>query len=102
MRFPRGTREAGLAVITAITIALLFAALGNNATVRGLETESLDLRFRLRGVRLPGPEVTVILVDDRSLAVLGRWPFTRRHFSTALRMLHDAGTKVIVFDILFA
>ena len=88
--------------MAALAVVLAFAVFADSAAVRGLETAALDLRFRLRGVRPPGPDTTVILVDDKSLAALGRWPFSRRYFAEALRRLDAAGAKVVVFDVLFA
>ncbi len=67
----------------------------------GLETGSLDLRFRLRGARPPGSETTIILVDDRSLESLGRWPLSRTLFARALEILRHSGAKVVAFDLLF-
>ena len=101
MRLTRGAREAGLALVVAAVVLLLFM-LDGSSLLRGLETASLDLRFRLRGAKPPGPEVAVVLVDDRSLASLGRWPLSRHLFAQALRNLDRAGAKVIVFDLLFA
>ena len=95
-------RETGLALIAAAVVVLLFAVFGGTAVLRGLETASLDLRFRIRGVRAPGPEIAVILVDDRSLAALGRWPFSRHLFAKALEALNREGAKLVVFDLLFA
>jgi CHASE2 domain-containing sensor protein len=86
----RGTRSAGLALISAAVVGLLFTVFADNPVVRGLETASLDLRFRLRGVRTPGPEVAIILVDDRSLESLGRWPLSRALFARALEVLNHA------------
>ena len=97
----RGTRSAGLALISAAVVGLLFTVFADNPVVRGLETASLDLRFRLRGVRRPGPEVAIILIDDRSLESLGRWPLSRALFARALEVLDQAGAKVVAFDLLF-
>ncbi len=102
MSFPRGSREAGLALAAAAAVLLLFSFFGNSGLLRALETASLDFRFRLRGVRPPGPEAAVILVDDRSLAALGRWPFSRHLFASAVDALDRAGARLIVFDLLFA
>ena len=102
MSFPRGTREAGLALIAAAVVVTLYAFLGTSAILRGLETASLDLRFRIRGVEPPASAVTVILVDDASLAALGRWPLSRRLFARAVGLLDKAGAKVVAFDLLFA
>jgi adenylate cyclase len=97
----RRARSAGLALISAAVVVLLFTVFADNPVVRGLETASLDLRFRLRGVRPPGPEVTIILVDDRSLESLGRWPLSRALFARALEVLDQARAKVVAFDLLF-
>jgi adenylate cyclase len=70
--------------------------------LRILETASLDLRFRLRGVERPGDEIAVVLVDDRSLAALGRWPLSRHLFAKAVRTISQARAKLVVFDLLFA
>ena len=101
MTLPRGIRSAGLALVSACLVLLVFTAFADKPLNRGLETASLDLRFRLRGVRPPGPEVAVILVDDRSLEALGRWPFSRALFARALELLDHAGAKVVAFDLLF-
>lgn len=101
MTLPRGARSAGVALISAALVVLLFTVFADNPLLRGLETGSLDLRFRLRGVRPPGSEVTVILVDDRSLEAFGRWPLSRALFARALKVLDQAGAKVVAFDLLF-
>ncbi|MGE5270203.1 MAG: CHASE2 domain-containing protein [Thiohalocapsa sp.] len=101
MAWPRGLREAALSL--AVALAVLFGLGQHNSTLtRGLETTSLDLRFRLRGPLPQRPDVTVIMVDDASLAKLGRWPLPRRLFATALRKLDAAGAAVVAFDLLFA
>jgi adenylate cyclase len=90
-----------LALISAAIVVLLFTVFADRPLVRGLETASLDLRFRLRGVRPPGSGMTVILIDDRSLESFGRWPFSRALFAQALEVLDHAGAKVVAFDLLF-
>jgi adenylate cyclase len=102
VRLPRGLRSAGLALAAAAIVLLAFALFADMPLLRGLETASLDLRFRLRGVRPPGPEVSIVLVDDRSLAALGRWPFSRSLFARALGILDRVHAKVVAFDLLFA
>ncbi len=73
-----------------------------SGAIRGAETSSLDLRFRLRGVRPPGSPITLVMVDDRSLDALGRWPLSRHIFADAIRRIDRAGAKLVVFDLLFA
>jgi len=99
---PRGTREAGLALVAALVVLMVAGMLANTTVLRGLETASFDLRFRIRGAERPSGAVALVMVDDRSLAALGRWPFSRRLFAQALGILDRDGAKVIVFDLLFA
>ncbi len=101
MRLARGLREAALAAAVAGLVLLLIAVSGG-AALRGLETTSLDLRFRIRGALPPGNEIAILLVDDHSIDALGRWPFSRRIFADAVRRLRQAKAKVVLFDLLFA
>jgi len=101
LRWLRGLREAGVAIGVAMAVLLPLASL-DVRPLRILETASLDLRFRLRGTEVPGGGVAVILVDDRSLAALGRWPLSRHLFAQAIKAVDAAAAKVIVFDLLFA
>ena len=87
-----------LGVAAAVIIPLSVFDVGQ---LRILETESLDLRFRVRGVEKPGDEVAVILADDPTLAALGRWPLSRHFYAQAVRALDQAGAKLIVFDLFF-
>jgi adenylate cyclase len=96
-----GIREIGLAAIVAVAILALLS-FTQPMLLRGLETASLDLRFRIRGPQPPGPEVAIVLVDDRSVDALGGWPLSHRLFADALGVLDRDGAQFIVFDLLFA
>ena len=69
--------------------------------LRNLEAASIDLRYTLRGPRDVGDEVVVLLVDDETIAELGRWPLSRDVFSRTLGSLKAAEPRLIVFDMLF-
>ena len=94
-------REVGGAILIAAGVLLASSLAGNSTLLRGFETASLDLRFRVRGAMPADPAISLLLVDDRSLAALGRWPLSRRLYAAAIGKLKAAGAKVIVFDILF-
>ncbi|HEX4505690.1 MAG TPA: adenylate/guanylate cyclase domain-containing protein [Alphaproteobacteria bacterium] len=98
-RFP--LREVGLAVAVAAGVLIASGLAGNSTVLRGLETASFDLRFRLRGPMPADPAIAIVVVDDHSLAELGRWPLSRQLYARAVTALKSAGAKVIVFDILF-
>ncbi len=86
----------------AALFVLVIAILDSSTALRGAETASLDLRFRIRGVRAPTTAIAIVMVDDKSLDALGRWPLSRHLFADAVRRLKAAGAKVVVFDMLFA
>jgi adenylate cyclase len=98
----RGLREAVLAASVAAVILLLCAGFAERPAMRTLETLSLDLRFKLRGTIPPGADVALVMVDDRSLGVFGRWPLSRTLYAQAIARLDRLGARVIVFDMLFA
>ncbi|MDO6443632.1 CHASE2 domain-containing protein [Marinobacter sp. 2_MG-2023] len=47
------------------------------------------------------PKVSIVAIDDLSLAQHGRWPWPRRTHAALIRKLHQAGAETIVFDVLF-
>ncbi len=68
--------------------------------MRNLETKLLDWRMQRRGVQRPDVPVALVVIDDQSIAELGRWPWSRSHFATVVRRLTAAGARVIALDLL--
>ena len=66
-----------------------------------LELRTLDMRFRLRGPRSPSPTVVIVAIDQKSQDVLGRWPFPRSNFASAVNFLREAQARVVTFDVNF-
>ena len=86
-------------------MALLALAAG--ATVQatgaldGLERETLKARFDVRGAERPD-DVVVVAIDAKSFDVLRKqWPFPRSLHARAIRNLHAAGAREIVYDVQF-
>ncbi len=48
------------------------------------------------------PGITIVSIDDASLAALGRWPWPRRIHAELLAVLHDVDLKSIALDIQFS
>lgn len=68
-----------------------------------IELKTLDLRFRLRGVRQPGNDIVIIAVDEKTEDDLGRWQTSGRQWIAKLvRLLDQRGAKVIGFDVTLA
>jgi adenylate cyclase len=82
-------------------LVLLYVFGAQSVLMRNLEAKALDLRFHLRGAKRPEAPVVLVIIDDRSIAELGRWPWSRKRLAEIVQRLHAAGAKVIAFDLLF-
>jgi adenylate cyclase len=84
-----------------LTLAAVLAYVLGIPLLDLLELKTYDMR--LRALRPSPPQhVTIAAIDERSLAGLGRWPWTRLTLATLLDRLEEAGARVIAFDGFFA
>jgi adenylate cyclase len=67
-----------------------------------IELKTYDLRFASRGPQTPSPAVAMVVIDEKSLEVEGRWPWPRSKFAALIDILSRDGAKVIGFDIIFS
>src|SRR5690349_2476886 len=67
-----------------------------------LDNAALDLQFRLRGERSPGQEVVLVLVDEKSLKDIGRWPWARDKQALLIDQIDKQQPAVIGIDIIYA
>jgi adenylate cyclase len=83
--------------------ALGVGALAQETDVlRRVELNTVDMRFDLRGERVPPPDVVVVGVDDVTFDRLGlQWPLPRSRHGRVIDRLHKAGAAVIAYDIQF-
>jgi adenylate cyclase len=85
-----------------ITALMLVLAWLDLASLTRLENLSLDYRFRLRGERAVGEEIVLVLIDDKSLREVGRWPWSRNTQARLIASIAAQGAKVIGVDIIYA
>ena len=97
----RGGREALIALGVALLVITASILCRDQPGVRRLDTLAMDILCRWRPVGPRPQEVAILMVDDASLARLGRWPLNRHVFAKAVRGLKNAGAAVIAFDVLF-
>jgi adenylate cyclase len=90
-----------LCAILGVTSALLHVVAANLPPLRELETNLFDLQLQWRGPKPPGPEIAIVVVDERTLSAFGRWPLSRERYAELVGVLQRAGARVIGFDILF-
>lgn len=89
-----------LAVCSVLSVAALDFT--QNPFLEAFEAKAYDLRFsNLRGAIPVNPDIAIIAIDDKSIAELGRFPWSRVQYVRLLNRLSAAGAKVVVFDAFF-
>jgi adenylate cyclase len=90
------TRAAGI-LITLGVILLFFTEV---PLLDQLELKTYDMRLRALPKIAP-KHVTIAAIDEKSLARLGRWPWSRATLAELVRKLDQQGARVIAFDVFF-
>jgi adenylate cyclase len=67
-----------------------------------LDDATYDVMLRSAGTRTPAGRVTIVDVDERSLATVGQWPWRRDVVGRLITSLRAAGASVIAIDVIFA
>jgi adenylate cyclase len=92
----------GIGLGVAVTIGLAFLTwMAPNVVVR-LDNTALDVQFRLRGERSLGQDVVLVLVDEKSLKEIGRWPWPRDTQARLIDQIHTGEPAVLGLDIIYA
>jgi adenylate cyclase len=88
-----------LACVAALATAVALTGWATSA-LDGIEQESVDTRFNVRGAQDPPDDVAVVGVDDVTLNSLGRrWPFPRAEQARFVDALRSYRPRLIVYDI---
>lgn len=91
-----------LLVLTLIAAMLLSRAGADNGALGGLGRADRIVYDRLmESVEQPAAaNIVIIAIDDKSIAALGRWPWTRATHAQLLNVLANADPKAIGMDII--
>jgi adenylate cyclase len=91
-----------LIVGLAATMLVMGIAWREPAVSVRLDNLLLDVHFKVRGERPAGQDIVMVLVDDKSLAELGRWPWSRVEQARLIDAIAADGPKVIGLDVVYA
>jgi adenylate cyclase len=87
------------AAVSVVTVSLVVEA---THALRRLELSTIDSRFNVRGSTGPPPDVVLVAFNDITFNALNeQWPFDRKYHAKAIRVLKQAGAKVIAYDVQF-
>lgn len=89
-----------LALASVSSVVMLYYT--QNPFLEAFEAKTYDLRFKaMRGPITPHPDIAIIAIDDKSIAELGRFPWTRTEYARLLKQTTAAGAKAVLFDAFF-
>jgi adenylate cyclase len=96
-----------LALVALIVLAVSAVEIAQLHFLKALENRLLDGFVKRHAARLaPDPEIVLVMVDERSLAVMeeegaGRFPWPRVVYADLIKGLEAQKPRAIVFDIMF-
>lgn len=89
-----------LAVLSIFSVLFLYYT--QNSFLEAFEAKTYDLRFKeLRGPVRANPDIGIIAIDEKSIAALGRFPWSRDHYAPLLDRLAAAKVRAVMFDAFF-
>ena len=102
-----GRPEAALSnrILAAVAsvVAAIFIALGASGPWQMLELKGFDALTVATSPNASSFPITVIGIDEESMANIGRqWPWPRDYYARLLDVLREGGAAVVVFDIVMA
>jgi adenylate cyclase len=96
------TAFRGLILSALITAAALSLYAVYPRFIEELEDRTLDLRFWIRGAEDPGADIVIVAIDEKSLAELGRWPWSRRIQARLVDRIKASGARLIGLDLFYS
>jgi adenylate cyclase len=101
------THAAIAVAATAVGLALFaYSGIGGNQRagflfLQDIEQRTLDLRFAMRGRRVPDPRIVIVGIDEKTLQTIGSYPLPRSDYALLVRHLKQEGARVVAFDMTF-
>jgi CHASE2 domain-containing sensor protein/tRNA A-37 threonylcarbamoyl transferase component Bud32 len=90
-----------LIIIIAVFFFFVFCHLVSFGPLENTHLKIRDLFFRVRGPAPTNPQVTLVAIDDQSIAHYGRWPWPRARIGALIHRLTEAEARTIGIDISF-
>jgi len=98
-----GERRRGYPLILLMSICAFVVTINPPAIFEQIEFKTLDARFQSRGAIPPDQRIVILAIDDKSLAKVGRWPWSRDKIGLLIeRVLGEYDAAVLGFDIVFS
>ncbi len=87
--------------LVGLLLTVVFLLLAMTGILQGMERASYDLGIR-HATRAPSEKISIIAIDEESIANLGRFPWPRDIYAQLHESLIDGGAKVIGQTLFFS
>src|ERR1700722_6650870 len=67
-----------------------------------MHQSAVDLQFQIRGPQKGAEQVALLVVDEKAVASIGRWPWPREVLAKTIDNAVHYGAKVLAFDMVFS
>jgi serine/threonine-protein kinase len=84
-----------------LTLAVGLAALFQWPMTEAIEGRLYDLRLAQLKTTTAADDIRLVVIDDASIDVVGRWPWPRGHVAELVRRIAEGGPRVIGLDVLY-
>lgn len=90
-------------LITASCFYFYIGHASNDANlINRLHQVSIDGRLQFRGPRPGSSQVALLVVDEKAVNTIGRWPWPRETLAKAIDKAFEYGANVLAFDMVFS
>ncbi|MBI1912324.1 MAG: adenylate/guanylate cyclase domain-containing protein [Deltaproteobacteria bacterium] len=97
-----GKRLPPFLIAAVVATIFSFLTLYPNSLLQFIEAKTYDWRFHLRGTRPIGSEVVIVAIDEKSIAEVGRWPWSRSTTGSLIESVARYSPAVIGIDMIFS
>ncbi|OGQ93822.1 MAG: hypothetical protein A3J85_01805 [Desulfobacula sp. RIFOXYA12_FULL_46_16] len=72
------------------------------ALLETIDNRIMDMMFNIRGPQPVSEDIIIVDIDEKSLNILGQWPWSRNILADLTHRLYASQARAIGFDIVFA
>jgi adenylate cyclase len=94
-------RKKILRYILYVVSILILLGLNQLSIFQFFQGKIFDARFKYRGALETPTDIVIVAIDNESLDWVGKWPWPRSKYAQMVRILSEAGVKLVVFDVFF-
>jgi len=92
----------GCSLIAATCMIFYMCGAQKPSLIAAIDNRTMDIMFRIRGECPDSGQVVIVDIDEKSLSLLGQWPWSRDIMARITDNLTQSGVRAIGYDVLFA